>query len=288
MIKAMAKKTVFEGPTSMHQAALERSIIQCSGAFATSSKNGKTIKVWEMSLVDGNKTNDDSTTNNNDVAKVCLVQELQHDAVIEAVDAAEDGCSIIAGDVMGDVFLWSSKSKSYLSALGVTKSSKQRWTLIHKFTWRGDVRVHTGEIFQHSITSVCFLDGSKKFVSGTKEGMVQIWDGNNSDNKPKTIQVAEQPVSRIQKLSINEPNVEGFSVCCDGGRVVALTVKFEGEDVIELDAFPVKNCTKEDGESRVITSMKAIAMPCNNDSRTVSLIVGDDNGTVSLSHTELV
>uniref|UniRef100_A0A7S2KNC8 Uncharacterized protein n=1 Tax=Skeletonema marinoi TaxID=267567 RepID=A0A7S2KNC8_9STRA len=280
MVKAMAKKTALEGPTSMQQAAFERAIIQCSGAFATSSKNGKTVKVWEMSVVDG-KANDDSTTNDN-VSKVCLAQELQHDAVIEAVEASEDGCRIIVGDVMGVVFLWN-KSKSYLSALGVTKSKP--WTLIHKFTWRGDIRVHTGEIFQHSITSLCFI-GESKFVSGTKEGMVQIWDGSNTKDKPQTIRVAEQPVSRIQKLAMNEANVEGFSVCCDGGRVVALTVKFEGGDVIELDAFPV-NCTNEDGESRVITTMKAIVSPCN-DPRLASLIVGDDNGAVHLSHTKLV
>ena len=111
MVKAMAKKTVLEGPSSMHQAAFEHSIIQCSGAFATSSKNGKVVKVWEMSVVD-NKADDSTTTNNNDVSKVCLVQELQHDSVIEAIETAEDGYSIIVGDVTGDLFLWS-KSKSY-------------------------------------------------------------------------------------------------------------------------------------------------------------------------------
>ena len=68
--------------------------------------------------------------------------------------------------------------------------------------------------------------------------------------------------------------------------MVALTVKFEGGNVIELDAFPV-NCTNEDGESRVITTMKAIVSPCN-DPRLASLIVGDDNGAVHLSHTKLV
>ena len=276
MVKAMAKKTVLEGPSSMHQAAFEHSIIQCSGAFATSSKNGKVVKVWEMSVVD-NKADDSTTTNNNDVSKVCLVQELQHDSVIEAIETAEDGYSIIVGDVTGDLFLWS-KSKSYF--LGV---KSKRWTLIQKFTWRGERRVHTAEIFQHSITSLCFLDESK-FVSGTKEGVVQIWDGSNAD-KPQTVRVAEQPVSSIRKLSINDPNLEGFSVCCDGGRVVALTVRFEGGDVIELDAFPV-NCTKEDCESRVITAMKVIALPCSKE-RTVSLIVGDDNGTVYLSQSEL-
>lgn len=185
MVKAMAKKASFEGPTSMQQAASERSIIDCSGTFATSSKNGKTIKVWEMSVADS-KADGDSKTNKN-VAKVCMVQELEHDAVIEAVEVADDGSSIIVGDVMGDVSLWN-KSTSYLSALGVTKS--KRWTLIHKFTWRGDMGVvHTGEIFQHSITSLCFLDGSK-FVSGTKEGMVQIWDGNNKEDKAQMVRVA--------------------------------------------------------------------------------------------------
>lgn len=254
--------------------AMTQSIMQCSGAFATSSKNGKTIKVWEM-------ISDDSAMEKN-ACKVCLDQELEHDSVIEAVEASEDGCSIIVGDVMGDVFLWN-KPKSYLSTLGVTKS--KRWTLIHKFTWRGDTRVHTGEIFQHSITSLCYLDGSK-FVSGTKEGMVLIWDGNIKEDKPQMVRVAEQPVSRIQKLSIDEPNVEGFSVCCNGGRVVALTVKFEGDDVVELDAFPL-NCVKGGDESSKITTMKAIARPCN-DSRIAALIVGDDYGAVHLSQTELV
>mmetsp|Transcript_3215 Transcript_3215/g.4940 ORF Transcript_3215/g.4940 Transcript_3215/m.4940 type:complete len:619 (-) Transcript_3215:34-1890(-) len=281
IVKAMAKKTAFEGTSSIQQAAFEQSIIQCSGAFATSSKNGRTIKMWEMSFLD-HKTSDDSTTEKN-ICKVCLDQELQHDSVVEAVEASEDRCSIIVGDVMGDVFLWN-KAKTYLSALGVTK--RKRWTLIHKFTWRGDVRVHTGEIFQHSITSLCYIDGSK-FVSGTKEGMVQIWDGNNKeDKKPQMVRIAEQSVSRIQKLSMDEANVEGFSVCCDGGRVVVLTVKFEGDDVVELDAFPL-NCVKKGDESSEITTMKAIVRPCK-DSRIASLIVGDDNGTVHLSQMELV
>ena len=262
---------------------MHQSIIECTGTFATSSKNGKTIKVWEMSIADSKKEDDDDSKTNKDVVKVCMLQELEHDAVIEVVEVAEDGSSIIVGDVMGDVSLWN-KSKSYLSALGVTKS--KRWTLIHKFTRKGDMGVvHTGEIFQHSITSLCFLDGSK-FVSGTKEGMVQIWDGNNKEDKAQMVRVAEKPVSRIQKLSIKEPNVEGFSVCCDGGRVVALTVKFEGDDVIELDAFPV-NCTKEDGERRVITTMTAIDQACT-DSPMASLIFGDDNGSVHLSQTKLV
>ena len=85
--------------------------------------------MWEMSFLD-HKTSDDSMTEKN-ICKVCLDQELQHDSVIEAVEASEDRCSIIVGDVMGDVFLWN-KAKTYLSALGVTK--RKRWTLIHKFT----------------------------------------------------------------------------------------------------------------------------------------------------------
>src|SRR6056300_992516 len=98
MVKAMARKTVLEGPTSMQQAAYNRSIIQCSGSFATSSKNGKVIKVWDMTVLD-NKTattaeeGDDSSVTNvmmkNNVAKVCLVQELQHDAAIEVIKATE-------------------------------------------------------------------------------------------------------------------------------------------------------------------------------------------------------
>lgn len=68
--------------------------------------------------------------------------------------------------------------------------------------------------------------------------------------------------------------------------MVALTVKFKGDDVIELDAFPV-NCTKEDGERRVVTTMKAIDQACT-DSPMASLIVGDENGSVHLSQTKLV
>jgi hypothetical protein len=35
MVKAMAKKTVLERVTSMQQAVFDRSIIKCSGSFAT-------------------------------------------------------------------------------------------------------------------------------------------------------------------------------------------------------------------------------------------------------------
>jgi len=43
------------------------------------------------------------------------------------------------------------------------------------------------------------------------------------------------------------------------------------------------NNTKD--KPQTVWVMKAIASPCN-DSRIAALIVGDDNGTVHLSHTE--
>ena len=85
MVKAMAKKTVFEGPASMQQAAFERSIIHCSGAFATSSKNGKTIKVWEMSVVDS-KTDDDSKTNKNVSHFNCFIIFLEQTSMHPSLD----------------------------------------------------------------------------------------------------------------------------------------------------------------------------------------------------------
>jgi WD40 repeat protein len=317
MVKAMARKTVLEGPTSMQQAAYNCSIIQCSGSFATSSKNGKVIKVWDMTVLD-NKTatvataekEDNSSVTNimmkNNVAKVCLVQELQHDAVIEVIKATEDGQTIIAGDVMGDICLWrkSSSNKSLLSGFkGTNKSSS--WSLIHKFTWRDDIDNKRGSstssihppnvIFQHSITSLCFLlDDGSKFVSGTKEGLVQIWNGNDNKLPPQTIRVAEVPLSSIQKLPSNgDDKLEGLSVCCADGSIVALKLVMEEGNVVELDAFPV-DCSKRVGggsESSVISSINSIALPCKDKmgpaNSTVMLIAGDDKGNIHLTDSPL-
>ena len=319
MVKAMARKTVLEGPSSMQQAAYNRSIIQCSGSFATSSKNGKVIKVWDMTVLD-NKTatataeeeGDDSSVTNimmkNNVAKVCLVQDLQHDAVIEVIKATEDGQTIIAGDVMGDIFLWrkSSSNKSLLS--GFKGTNKSSWSLIHKFTWRDDIdnkrgsgagTIHTLDvIFQHSITSLCFLlDDGSKFVSGTKEGLVQIWDGNDNKLPPQTIRVAEVPLSTIQKLPSNDDDdkLEGLSVCCADGSIVALKLVLEEGNVVELDAFPV-DCSKSEigggSEGSVISSINSIALPRRDKmgpatSSAVMLIAGDDKGNIHLTHSPL-
>ena len=275
---AMVKKSAFNGPASTHQAASDRLIIECSGTFATSSLSGRVVKIWEMSTLDGKI--DDFTSNNKDISKVCLVQELQHDVAIEAVEASEDGSNIYVGDLRGDVFLWS-KPKSMLSTLGVTKT--KGWEMIRKFTWRGDDRVHVEDLFQHSVTSLCFLGGAN-LVSGTKEGVVQIWDITDMA-KLQTVRVAEQPVLHIRKVLLNEPNTKGFVVCCDGGRIVALTIKLEGEDVIELDAFPLY-CTKEEDETRMITTIEALSLPTSNN-RSISLIVGSDNGIVRVHQSEL-
>jgi WD40 repeat protein len=318
MVKAMARKTVLEGPTSMQQAAYNRSIIQCSGSFATSSKNGKVIKVWDMTVLD-NKTataeeGDDSSVTNvmmtNNVATVCLVQELQHDAVIEVIKATEDGKTIISGDVMGDILLWrkSSSNKSLLS--GFKGTNKSSWSLIHKFTWRDDIDKKRGSgtgsiyppdvIFQHSITSLCFLlDDGSKFVSGTKEGLVQIWNGNDNKLPPQTIRVAEVPLSSIQKLPSNDDDdndkLVGLSVCCADGSIVALKLVMEEGNVVELDAFPV-DCSKREigggSESSVISSINSIALPCKDKmgpatSSAVMLIAGDDKGNIHLTHSPL-
>lgn len=304
----------------MQQAAYNRSIIQCSGSFATSSKNGKVIKVWDMTVLDNKAVaataeegEDDSSVTNimmkNNVAKVCLVQELQHDAAVEVIKATEDGQTIISGDVMGDIFLWrkSSSNKSLLSGFkGTNKSSS--WSLIHKFTWRDDIDSKRGSgtgtihapdvILQHSITSLCFLlDDGSKFVSGTKEGLVQIWNGNDNKLPPQTIRVAEVPLSSIQKLpsNDNDDKLEGLSVCCADGSIVALKLVMEEGEVVELDAFPV-DCSKSEigggSESSAISSINSIALPCKDKmgpgtSSTVMLIAGDEKGNIHLTNSPL-
>jgi WD40 repeat protein len=235
------------------------------------------VKVWDMTVLD-NKA-DSFTTSNNNVSKANMVQELKHEMAVEVIDATEDGHNIIVGDVMGDIFLWR-KSKSILSRFGFVQG--KQWALIHKFTWRHDIkRPHLDEIFQHSVTSLCFLDKSR-FVSGTKEGLIQIWDGSSAD-KLQTIRVAEMPVSSVQKLSIDEPDLEGFSVCCADGRVVSLTLTIHEDDVVELDASPV-DCTNRSANSSIVTSIKSIALPCNNNAKPIiRLIVGDSHGNASLT-----
>lgn len=124
---------------------------------------------------------------------------------------------------------------------------------------------------------------------------MQIWNGNDNKLPPQTIRVAEVPLSSIQKLPSNDDDkLEGLSVCCADGSIVALKLVLEEGNLVELDAFPV-DCSKSEigggSESSAISSINSIALPCKDKkgptSSTVMLIAGDDKGNIHLTHSPL-
>mmetsp|Transcript_14423 Transcript_14423/g.31344 ORF Transcript_14423/g.31344 Transcript_14423/m.31344 type:complete len:665 (+) Transcript_14423:298-2292(+) len=281
MVTAMARMTALEGAASVQRAAIQREYIECSGSFATSSKNDKNVKIWTMAVTGKNDEN---------VAQIHLDHELKHDASIRAMVTGQN--LILAGDVVGDVHMWECERRKL--AFG----SKGSWAKTHKFTpWKTRV-VHTpDEKSAQSIEKLCLLDGGT-FVSGTKSGVVRVWRDIKSakgfevyKKHASSIKVTKKSVTDVQKLPpVKDPNTKeecmAFSVAFADGRLVSMALYPRGpskKEKDELVMFHVYTNSSTGDNSKTSTAINSIVVSeaaSLSFGREPVLIASDGNGDV--------
>ena len=228
MVVAMARKTVFEGTAAVQRAAIQREIIECSGSFATASKNDKSVSLWNMTIAQKGE----ESGNDKNVAGINLANVLKHDTAIGAMTAR--GNTIITGDVIGVVYMWE-RQQTRIGSLGGFASDG--WEKVHKFTpWRNNVLYTPDEMSEQAILRLCILRNGT-FVSGTRSGKVRVWDDIESIDEYEVYKnhsnsanvVTRGSLTAIQSLPpVKDPNTReeclAFSVASTDGNVRSMTL----------------------------------------------------------------
>lgn len=288
MVAAVAKKTVLEGAASLQRAAVQREIIQCSGSFATLSRNDKKIMMWQMNVAEKS----DENLPPKDAAKIDCEEELEHEASIGTMTSSQN--MILAGDTMGVVIMWKRSRQTTLN----WGSKKSKWKKCHKFTpWKTGVLQTPEEVTRQSILKLCLLD-KETFVIATRAGTVRVWDNIGSadgyevhrKNHTSSAKITSETVTDIRKLPpIEDPNTGesclGFSVSSTDGHVMSMavyprefSVKRKSEDLVMFHVF-------DGGGSNATAAIESIAVlpgysSTNGDSFDSVLVTGDGIGNV--------
>ena len=277
MLAAVAKKTALEGAASVQRAAFEREIIQCSGSFATASKGGRDVNVWEMTVAEKKESEDHSDDMN--VAQIKLANSLEHECAIQAIAVSEDRLMIITGDVVGDVFLWKYMRSS-------TFSLSKDWTKLCRYTpWKDNGRLYTPEeISKQSVVSLCIL-GEARFLAGSAGGKVRVWSivdkpmsSSVYKNKSISANVTSETLSCVVTLpQIKDPKTRcerlAFAVSATDGRVVSLALNPKTSELVVFDMNSYSSINESPNEGGI----HSLAV-CGG-----SLIAGDGNGDLHIS-----
>lgn len=279
MVSAVAKKTALEGAASVHRAAALREYIECSGSFATASRNQHKVQIWRLSLAKDDREN---------VAKIDLLHELEHDTSIGAI--ATKKTKTLTGDAMGAVHLWELEK-------GFRGLNGGSWTKIHKYTPWKIGSAPSGDVMQQSIQGLCFLS-DQAFVSGTKNGVLRVWPNVDSikdfevnKKQASSIKVTSKAVTCIQKLhQVKDPNTGercmAFSAAFADGRMVSMALYPQDpteKAKNELVMFHVYSNSAAAGSNR--KAIKAIALSedvsgSNGFLSEPMLVAGDDSGNI--------
>jgi len=233
MMAAMTKKAVKEGSDSVQRAAKERQIIACSLQFASITGAHRTVKIWSVKHNDRMEDEEESPVGKN-VAEIKLLQELEHDNVVESVATIQGKSMLLAGDRMGGVTLWKRVKNVF------KRGSPKIWQCIRVFNWRHTSELHTcTESMKFGITSLSFL-GEKFFVSGAKGGDIRIWNVNGSGAKDEVVHkeligLSGAHSSEITSIVTGKNVVEGsskekmmtFNTCGKDGMVLSFMVPAE-------------------------------------------------------------
>ena len=291
MLKAVAKKVALEGTASAQRAASKREIIECSGSFVTAAKNSSKVNVWVMSSVN-NKADDCYTEN---VAELSLGQLLDHEYSIKALATVKG--KILTGDVMGEVFLWEQKN---------TFISRKLWTKSCTFTpWKDSSLRSPEETSDQMIRYLCFLEEESKFVAGSNNGTIRVWDSSGSakgrvmqKKDAQSMKVTSKPLAGIQKLPrVKDPNTGeqclAFTVAARDGRVLSMALSpsktsRHGKELVIFDMNDYSDLNGDDVKTQnsiySIAVSEAILPTVNRDGpRPPIIIAGDESGSIHLS-----
>lgn len=288
IVAAMAKKMALEGTPAVQRAAIQREIIECSGSFATASKNDKSVSLWNMTIAEKGEENG----SDKNVAEINLANVLKHDTAIGAMSARED--TIITGDEMGVVYMWERK-QTRIGSLGGFASDG--WEKVHKFTpWRNNVLYTPDEMSEQAILRLCILRNGT-FVSGTISGKVRVWDDIESIDEYEVYKkhsnsanvVTSGSLTAIQCLPpVKDPNTRedclAFSVASTDGNVRSMAsypqdrAKRLQNDLV---MFHVYDNIPSDNDSKIVIAVESIAVVHTAaDSSWPILIAGDGNGDI--------
>mmetsp|Transcript_4063 Transcript_4063/g.6966 ORF Transcript_4063/g.6966 Transcript_4063/m.6966 type:complete len:788 (-) Transcript_4063:2068-4431(-) len=286
MMAAVTKKASKEGSNSVQRAARERQIIACSLQFASITGAHRTVKVWSVKHNDKKKEEKEEMTVGENVAEIKLVQELEHDNVVESVATMPGKSMLLAGDRMGSVTLWKGIKNVF------KRGSPKMWHCIRVFNWRQPLELHKcKESMQFGITSLSFL-GEQYFVSGTRGGDLRIWNVNGSGAKDEIVHneligLSGAHSSEITSIITGRDVVEGsskekmmtFNTCGKDGMVLSFMVPAERPIP---RCFNVVNLGIADRYTSDGDSISALSLGCHEKEPITSLIVGCSCGGIKV------
>jgi len=286
MMAAVTKKAAKEGSNSVQRAARERQIIACSLQFASITGAHRTVKVWSVKHNDKKKEEKEEMSEGENVAEIKLVQELEHDNVVESVATMPGKSMLLAGDRMGSVTLWKGIKNVF------KRGSPKMWHCIRVFNWRQPLELHKcKESMQFSITSLTFL-GEKYFVSGARGGDLRIWNVNGSGAKDETVHneligLSGAHSSEITSIITGRDVVEGsskekmmtFNTCGKDGMVLSFMVPAERPIP---RCFNVVNLGIADRYTSDGDSISALSLGCHEKEPITALIVGSSCGGIKV------
>jgi WD40 repeat protein len=287
MMAAMTKKAVKEGSASVQRAARERQIIACSLQFASITGAHRTVKIWSVKRIDEkDKEKEEGSPGGQNVAEITLLQQLEHDNVIESVATVLGKSMLLAGDRMGSVTLWKGVKKIF------KRGSPKIWQCIRVFNWRHKLELHkVQESMQFGITSLSFL-GEGFFVSGARGGDLRIWNLNGSGAKDETVnkeliglsgahtsEITAIVTGRNVKEGFSKEKMMTFNTCGKDGMVLSFVVPAEKPiprcfNVVDLG---IADRYTSDGDST-----SALALGCYEEEQITKLIVGSSCGNINI------
>jgi len=286
MIAAMTKKSVREGSNSVQRAAKERQIIECSLQFVSITGAHRTVKMWSVKHND--KREEEGSPVGKNVAKIKLLQELEHDNVVESVATMQGKSMLLAGDRMGSVTLWKGIKNAF------KRGSPKIWHRVRVFNWR-----HTSELskfqerMQFGITSLSFL-GENFVVSGAKGGDLRIWNVNGSGAKDEVVHkeligLSGAHSSEITSIIAGRNVIEGSNkekmmiihTCGKDGMVLSFMVPVERPIP---RCFSVVNLGIAERYTSDGNSISAFSLGCHNREQSTKLVVGSSCGGIKVLH----
>ncbi len=286
MLAAVTTKSVLQGASSVQRAARERQIIECSLQFASITGAHRNVKVWSVKHKD-NKEEEGSSTGKN-VAEIKLLQELEHDNVVESVATISMKSMILAGDRMGSVTLWKGIKNIF------KRGSEKIWHRVRVFNWRQTLgRSKCQERMQFGITSLSFL-GENYFVSGAKGGDLRIWDVNGSGAQDEVVHkeligLSGAHSSEITSIIEERNAIEGSSkekmtilhTCGKDGMVLSFVLPAKRPIP---RCFNVVNLGIAERYTSDGNSISALSMGFDEREQITRLIVGSSCGGIKVLH----